>query len=116
MARALIEKMALNPSISLDDAKQALMDNTAQFNEYLPTYRQLTALQQAILELIAMCESQLYSQTTKDTLGEKLGIEITTPAIQSVIRSLSKKGLIFKKGKGIYEIDDPFFNQWVLDN
>ncbi|MPW64978.1 ATP-binding protein [Moraxella catarrhalis] len=116
MARAMIEKMALNPNLSLDDAKQLLIDDTAQFNEYLPTYRQLTALQQAVLVLIAMGENQPYSQATKDRLGKKLGIEITTPAIQSAIRSLSKKGLIFKKDNGVYEIDDPFFNQWVLDN
>ena len=54
MARAMIEKMALNPNLSLDDAKQLLIDDTAQFNEYLPTYRQLTALQQAVLVLITM--------------------------------------------------------------
>lgn len=115
MARAMIERMALNPSLDLDDAKQLLIDDITQFNEYLPTYRQLTALQQTILALIAQGENQLYSQTIKDRLGEKLGIAITTPAIQSAIRSLSKKGLIFKKDNGIYEIDDPFFNQWVLD-
>lgn len=87
----------------------------AQFKEYPPTYRQLTALQQAMLGLIAIGENQLYSQSTRQRLGEKLGIDITTPAIQSAIRSLSKKGLIFKKDNGIYEIDDPFFNQWILD-
>lgn len=69
------------PSLSLDDAKQLLIDDTAKHNEYLPTYRQLTALQQALLGLIAMSESQPYSTATTDQLGKRLGVEITTPAI-----------------------------------
>lgn len=115
MARALIEKMALNPLLTLATAKQELLSDIGANDVYLSSYQSLTALQQHLLTHIATGQSEPYSTTTKEQLSELLGLSITTPAIQSAIRSLSNKGLLFRLDNGVYEIDDPFFKDWLLN-
>lgn len=114
MIRALIEKLALNPSLDIATAKDELLSDTGASNDYLASYHALTALQQHLLTHIATGQGEPYSTATKEQLSEKLGVEIGTPAIQSAIRSLSNKGLLFKLDNGVYEIDDPFFKDWLL--
>lgn len=114
MIRALIEKLALNPSLDIATAKDELLSDIGASHSYLASYHALTALQQHLLTHIATGQGELYSTATKEQLSEKLGVEIGTPAIQSAIRSLSNKGLLFKLDNGVYEIDDPFFKDWLL--
>lgn len=116
MIRALIECMALNPSLDMTTAKNGLLDELQSTHEYLTLYRELTALQQRLLQQIAKEQGELYSTDNKEHLSTELGATISTANIQSAIRSLSKKGLIFKKDNGVYEIDDAFFKQWLLDS
>lgn len=115
MVRALIEKMALNPLFDLATAKQELLSDTGVGDSYLANYQSLTALQQHLLMHIATGQGELYSAATKEQLSELLGLGVATPAIQSAIRSLSNKGLLFRLDSGIYEIDDPFFKDWLLN-
>lgn len=115
MARALIERMALNPTASLEYAQSTLMDEMAQTMELLPIYHSLGALSQQLLQHIAHGDGELYSQATKSKLADKVGMPPTNAAIQSAMRSLSKKGLIFKKDNGVYEIEDAFFASWLIE-
>ena len=36
-------------------------------------------------------------------------------SIQSALRSLSKKQIIFKPENGTYEIEDALFKEWIMD-
>lgn len=116
MARALIERMALNPMLDITTAKDELLDEIQVSQDYSVIYHDLTAIQQHLLTHIATGQGELYSQTTKDKLTEHLGVDIGNQHIQSAIRSLSKKGLLFKVGNGVYEIDDIFFKEWLLNH
>lgn len=115
MARALIERIALNPNLTLEQAQGELLDEIQGKQDYITTYQDLTALQQHLLAYIATGQGELYSKHTKEQLNQALGVNITNHAIQSALRSLSKKSLIFKQNNGIYEIDDAFFKQWLQD-
>lgn len=114
MARALIERMALNPSLDIATAKDELLSDLQSNHDYLLTYQELTALQQHLLRHIATGQGEMYSQATKEHLTRLLGVDISNANIQSSIRSLSKKGLLFRASNGVYEIDDPFFKDWLL--
>lgn len=115
MARALIERMALNPLLDISTAKAGLLDELQSTHEYLSLYHELTTLQQRLLQHIASEQGELYSTDNKERLSRELGAIISTANIQSAIRSLSKKGLIFKKIMAFMNIDDGFFKQWLLD-
>lgn len=114
MIRALIERMALNPAFSLEYAKDTLLDEMNEIRDFVAVYHDLSVLQQYLLQYIANGNLELYSQNTKLAIARALGVESLTNAnIQSAMRSLSKKGLIFKSDNGVYEIEDPFFKQWL---
>lgn len=95
--------------------KNELLDEHTQGNEYTSTYHELNALQQHLLTHIAHDGGELYSTATKDKLTAKMGIPATNAGIQSAMRTLSKKGLIFKMDNGVYEIEDGFFKDWLLN-
>lgn len=114
MARALIERMVLNPSLSLANAKNELLAEHTQGNEYASIYHELTTLQQHLLTHIAHDGGEIYSQATKGELTAKMGVTVTNTGIQSAMRTLSKKGLIFKMDNGVYEIEDGFFKDWLV--
>mgnify|MGYP002655568481 CR=1 FL=1 len=115
MARALIERMALNPMLDITTAKDELLGDIQASQDYSIIYHDLTIIQQHLLTHIATGQGEPYSQNTKDKLTEHLGMDIGNQHIQSAMRSLSKKGLLFKVGNGAYEIDDIFFKEWLLN-
>lgn len=114
LIRALIEKMALNPSLTITTAKDELLEDIQASFDYVLMYGELNALQQKLLHHIANGVGELYSQHTKTALSDELGTTITNANIQSSMRSLSNKGLLFRLDNGVYEIDDPFFKDWLL--
>jgi hypothetical protein len=49
-------------------------------------------------------------------LAQQLGVpDIAVSSVQSALRSLSRRGLIFKaEERREYEIEDPVFREWVV--
>lgn len=116
MARALIERMALDPSLDIATATNDLLQDTKTHQDYAPIYHDLTAIAQHLLTHIAKGQGEPYSRDTKEHLTQALGVEISNASIQSAIRSLSKKGLLYKVKNGVYEIEDAFFKDWLLSD
>lgn len=114
MARALIERMALNPSLDITTATDGLLDDIHSHQDYSLIYHDLPAIAQHLLTHIAKGQGEPYSKDTKEQLTQALGVEISNASIQSAMRSLSKKGLLYKVQNGIYEIEDAFFKDWLL--
>lgn len=116
LCRALVERMALNPDVSLEQAQQAMMREVHQGRDHPQDWEQCSALEQRLLLLIAHGGAELYGAPVRERLARQIGIpDITVSSVQSALRSLSRRGLVFKAGdRRKYEIEDPVFREWLL--
>jgi hypothetical protein len=117
LMRSLVERLALQPTLSIKDAKKALLSEVSDARAYREIWNDCSPLEKLIIKTIAHEEDALYSEYSRGIFATQLGIpELTVARVQSALRSLHTKGLIGKEeGHGQYYIDDPNFKRWVLE-
>lgn len=115
MARALVERMVLNPDLSIGQAKQQLMDDISNDRAFIDIWATCSVLEQLLIQEIIHDTHHLFSNALRKQLAQSLGIhELSVPTIQSTLRTLQRKGLIGKHPeRGTYFIDDPNFENWI---
>ena len=115
LARALVERIALNPALTLAEAKEQLITEIIDDRTFIGSWQNCTTLEQLLLQEIAVGITALFSEETRNRLGSKLGInKLAVSSIQSSVRSLQRKGLIGRlPERGGYFIDDPNFESWL---
>jgi len=80
-----------------------------QTDVFQDIYDQLTNSQRATLQAIAMLnEAGIYSEETR----KKYGLPVSS-SLNEVLKSLQKKGLIYKS-PNTYKITNPVFKEWLL--
>ncbi|MDP2227887.1 MAG: hypothetical protein Q8J78_10485 [Moraxellaceae bacterium] len=116
LCRALVERMALNPSLSLEQAKQALMQEVHEGRDYAQDWERCSALERLLLLMIAAGGAELYGVSMREQLARQLGVpEVAVSSVQSALRSLSRRALVFRaEERREYEIEDPVFREWLL--
>jgi hypothetical protein len=118
LARSLVERLALNPALSVDTAKAELVREINHDRNYPGDWNRCSALEQLLLTSIAAFEINFepYSVGTRETFARALGVaEVPVSTMQSTLRNLSRRSLIFKpEGRSNYEIEDPMFREWLL--
>lgn len=116
LCRALVERLALNQELSLERAKLTLMQEVHQSRDYIQDWERCSALEHLLLLLIAGGGVELYSTSVREQLALQLGVpEIAVSSVQSALRSLSRRSLVFKaEERREYEIEDPVFREWLL--
>lgn len=115
LARLLVERMALNPNLKIEEVKDQLLSEILDDRKYVETWENLSSLEQALLALIAKENTSLFSAATRANLSKQLGVKkLEIPAVQSAVRTLSRKNLIGSQDRSDYYIDDPNFKNWVL--
>jgi uncharacterized protein len=117
LARSLVERLALNPSLTIEAAKKALVQEVNYSRDYLSDWKRCSAVEQILLSMIAAFDGfEPYSVTTRETLAKSLGVsEVPVSTVQSALRNLARRLLIFKpEGRSNYEIEDPMFREWLL--
>lgn len=120
LIRSVIEKLTLEPKLSLLEAKQLMLENLSNDRGFWQTWEQCSALEKLYLKLIADSQDQntspLFSQEILSQFAQSLGIEeLKIPSAQSAIRSLLNKSLIGKEpdSRGKYALEDPHFQEWI---
>ena len=115
LARTLVERMALNPSLSLVKAKNELMSQIFTDREFIEIWDQCSILERLLLAEISNNVNGLFSAEVREKFAKKLGLnEIAVSSIQSAIRVLQRKNLIGRlPEKRGYAIDDPNFKNWI---
>jgi len=116
LLRSLIERLVLNPGLTISEAKEQVLADLSTDREFVYIFSKSSALEKLLLLEIAADGRGLFSTKTRARLTKELGIKnLTVAAVQSAIRSMQKKLLIgrFAEGKG-YFIDDPNFKKWLL--
>lgn len=116
LARSLVERLALNPGMALEEAHAQLVAEVVDSRSFAESWNVCTALERLLLEEITAHATQMYGAETRAKLAKRLGIpELPVASVQSALRSLQKKGLIGRQpDRGGYFIDDPNFRGWML--
>lgn len=116
LVRSLVERMALNPGLSLEEAKHQLVTEVTDARLYADAWNACTALEQLLLIEIAAHATQMYGNETRTRLAASLGVsELPVSAVQSALRTLQKKELVGRHpDRGGYFLDDPNFKAWML--
>lgn len=117
LARSLVERLALNHSLDIADAKESLVSEINISRDYAADWNHCSALERLLLTAIANADTELYSAAHREGLARALGVhEVPVSSVQSALRSLARRSLIFKQeGGNSYEIEDPMFREWLMD-
>jgi len=116
LARSLIERLALNPELTLEAAQKQLIDDVINNREFNEIWAACSHLDHWLLHAIAENKGGFYSQDSRQKMAKKIGVSnIGVPTIQSALRALKNKGLIGHnpETRGYY-VDDPNFQHWLL--
>ena len=118
LIRALVERMVLNPNLSMPDAKEQTLQALINDREYTKAWDNCSALERLLLEKIMHAEHSLFSHSLRENLAQRLGVEeLTVPSIQSAVRSLQRKSLISALGgRQGYAFDDLSFECWLKEH
>lgn len=116
LIRALVERLVLQPALTIHQAKVELLDELAQDRSFENNWNNFTVLEQLVLGEIAAKNQKLYSIETRHQFALKLGLQdIPVSSIQSVLRKLNKNSVIGRSMEhGEYFVDDPNFQDWIL--
>lgn len=118
LARSLVERLALNPDISILTAKEQLLNDVFNDRAYIELWDKASKLEQMLLNEIAQGTESLFSEMNRQKFAKRLGIEeLAVSSTQSALRVLQRKLLIGRSpDRSGYFIDDPNFNRWLLNN
>lgn len=116
LARSLVERLALNPNLSINEAKIELLSEISNDRAFEILWESCSALERLLLIEISMEVGLIFSIAARNKFAEKLGLaKLPVSSIQSAIRSLQRKNLIGRHlERGSYFIDDPIFKDWLL--
>lgn len=118
-ARTLVERMALNPSLSMDEVAAVLIQEISQGGGFNEKWVECNLLERILLVLIATGSGELYSVPTRATIAQQMGIEsIEAQTIQNALKGLRKRVLLFKPPVhgSPFEIEDSMFKRWILES
>lgn len=117
LLRTLVERLALNPPLSIEEAKNQLLTEIYASRAFTECWDLCSALEKMLLNEIATGAENLFSQENRQRLAKALGIStLPVSSLQSALRVLQRKNLLGRyPERGGYFIEDPNFKNWVTD-
>lgn len=119
LARALVERLALNPSLTIEKAKNHLLSEIFNARAFVDTWEKCSALEQLLIRKISQDVNQaLFSMELRQHFAKELGIRsVSVSSIQSALRILQRKELIGRLSeRGGYFIEDINFKNWLCSD
>lgn len=118
LIRSLVERMILNPDLTMEQVKEELLHDLVADREYITIWQNASVLERYLLRAIVLGEEEFFSQDKRSHLAKQMGIEaLTVSTVQSAIRTLQNKNTIGSlPERGAYYIDDPNFKSWILQS
>ncbi len=109
-------KQLLISGESLKTAVPRFMQEFYTEGEYSHQWKQLAALDQAILKWLSKDMGGAYTDEARDFFADIVGVEkIATHSVQNAINRLRKKGLLNLVGHGELIFEDSHFEIWIQD-
>ena len=118
LARSLVERLALNPNLSIITAKEQLLNDIFNDRAYIEVWDKTSKLEQMLLNEIAHGTESLFSESSRQKLAKCLGVKaLAVSSTQSALRVLQRKLLVGRSpDRSGYFIDDPNFKRWLLNH
>ncbi len=115
--RSLVERVALNPDLSLKAAKEQLLAEISNDRLFAETWQHCSALEKLLLVEVAQDGKELFGTETRTRLAKLLGIEaLPISSLQSALRTLQRKELLSQgAARGTYLVNDPNFQGWLVN-
>ncbi len=116
LARSLVERLALNPNLDIQKAKNQLLEDVFNDRAFAETWASCSALEKLLLHDIAHNSNAFFSEDTRNRLAKELGLpEVSVSTVQSALRTLQRKMLIGRlPDVREHFIDDPSFKNWLM--
>lgn len=116
LIRSLVERLALNPDLSMPLAKKELLAQVFNDRAYANIWQECSALERLILLELTKNNSNLFGSATREQMTKNLGIDkLAASTIQSSLKVLQRKMLIgHSNERGSYYISDPNFKNWLV--
>ncbi len=111
--RAIAQDMILNPSLSLDEALTARLEQLNDTGAYVSLWRGLNVIDRAVLVCVADVVTALYSETAQDRISQLAEKPITKSQTQASIKRLSNKDIINKNIHNDWVITEQAFKVWI---
>lgn len=118
LVRSLVERLALNPNLSIAEAKTHVVSELFENTQFEERWIHLSALEQALLREIATGRHSFFSQAERVKYGALFNLpSLSAPVVQAALNKLLRKGLIGRgEGRSSYFLDDPSFQQWISEH
>ena len=118
LIRSVVERMALNPGLSIKDAQAELKAEIFGNREFKERWDNFSDLERHLLIAITHDVTQLFSAETRKSFAEKINLEdLPIYTLQAPVKKLLRQGIIGKsEERAAYFIDDPNFKNWILMN
>ena len=116
LARSLVERLALNPGLSITQANKQLLAEVVTDRAFAEHWDRCSTLEKLLLHEVATDSGTLFSTTTRQRFAKILGINnLSTSTVQSAVRTLMRKNLIGRHSdqNGNYYIEDAHFKSWL---
>lgn len=112
--RSILKVMILENNDDMSKVYTRVLDAVAQERDYPSQWKEIRVIDREVYMVLSKGRS-LYSEKTMIEIGNRIGLEIGKPKIQSSVRRLVKMQLISPDGHGKYLIEAPGFTQWCLN-
>jgi len=100
LLQRLLDEMEANSALSVDEALSALNAERDKEHNFAGQWRELPALQQAVLVRVALDED-IYSKKALLDYQQRLGAPVNPGSVNNAVDQLRKKGLIYKVGRDL---------------
>jgi hypothetical protein len=117
LIRSLVERVALNPGLTVEQAKQALLQDLYDDRHYSEVWDHCSALERVVLKAMAKKNRSLYSRQMLNQFAKQLSLdELKSYTVQSAVKTLVRKHLIVRcSSNNRFIIEDPNFQHWVTE-
>ena len=116
LVRGLVERLALNPSLTIPQAKTILLHELYDDRAFTELWEHGSSLERLLMKAIALGESGFFTEDCRTRFAKQLGItKLPVTTVQSSLRTLTRKQIIGRiPDSGKYYLEDPNFKDWLL--
>ncbi|MFB6350008.1 ATP-binding protein [Moraxella sp. ZJ142] len=112
--RTIVQNMIINPNLNLSTAYQERLAEINRNQNHIGKWQALSELEKQILILVGTGETSLYSNKTRETLAQRLGVEtLTNSSIQGKVRKLINMDYLTRNADGALCVNDDNLVSWI---
>lgn len=112
--RQIIDNLILHGGADILSMAAHYLEEHSQEDTYQADWANLKPVDRAVLHFILSGNAGVYTTAGRAFIAEQLGIEdIDVPTVQNAINRLRRATHIAPVGQGRYELEDPYFADWI---